>query len=213
MREARATMARLRKTLGEPLEKWREIYEGFAPRDLESGERRSRVAQPGRGHRRAAVLIPVVGGTHVIYTLRRGHLPDHAGQISFPGGSIEPSDESPLAAALREAEEEINLPPEDVEVIGELEELYIPASNFLVSPFVGAVPSGAELTLCPAEVEEVFAVFLEDLLEPGSFQRRVWRREGQEYEVPLFCVDGREIWGATAAMTAGLLARLGWRMG
>lgn len=212
MSGAGSTIARIRETAGKPLEGWEELYESFSPRDLESGERRSRVAPAGSDYRQAAVLIPVMGDgeASLIYTVRRGHLPDHAGQISFPGGSIEPGDGSPLAAALREAEEEINLMPADVEVIGELEELYIPVSNFLVHPFLGIVFPRAEFTLHPEEVEEVFTVPIEEIMEPGAFRKRVWRRDGRDYEVPLFCVRGREIWGATAAITANLLIRLGW---
>ena len=159
--------------------------------------------------------MPVIlepDGARIVYTLRRGDLNDHAGQISFPGGSADPADASLLETALREAEEEIDLSPELVEVIGELEEMYIPPSGFLVSPFVGLLPPEAEMVLAPDEVEEIFTVPLDELLSPKTFRRVLWRHDGRDYEVPVFAVDGgrREIWGATAAMTAGLLARLGW---
>jgi 8-oxo-dGTP pyrophosphatase MutT (NUDIX family) len=152
-------------------------------------------------------------GARLVYTVRRDHLPDHAGQISFPGGSVEPGDASLLETALREAEEEIDLSPDLVEVVGELEEMYIPPSGFRVSPFVGLLPPEAELVLHPDEVEAIFTVPLEELMSPRTFQKVLWTREGREYEVPVFAVQGpppRHIWGATAAMTASLLARLGW---
>jgi len=206
---------RLRDVLAEPLRDWREVYESFSPVDLETGERRGRVPPPGANSRRAAVLVPVLeepDGLHLVYTVRKGDLQDHAGQISFPGGSMDPSDGSLLETALREAEEEIDLSRDLVEVLGELEEMYIPPSNFRVSPFVGLLPPGAEMVIAPDEVEEIFTVPLEELLTPETFRRVLWRRDGRNYEVPVFAVEAqrREIWGATAAMTAALLARLGW---
>jgi len=206
--------ARLREVVARPLEGWREVYESFSPLDLGTGERRPRVPEPGEDCRRAAVLVPVVlgaGEAHVVYTLRTGGLEDHAGQVSFPGGRPEPRDGSLLATALREAEEEIDLRPDAVEVVGELEEVYIPPSRFLVRPFVGLLSEGAELVLAPEEVEAIFSVSLEELISPEAFEKVIWEREGRPHEVPVFAVAGREIWGATAAMTAGLLARLGWR--
>jgi 8-oxo-dGTP pyrophosphatase MutT (NUDIX family) len=207
--------ARLRDVLAEPLRDWREVYESFSPVDLETGERRGRVPPPGADSRRAAVLVPVLeepDGLHLVYTVRKGDLQDHAGQISFPGGGLDPSDGSLLETALREAEEEIDLSRDLVEVVGELEEMYIPPSNFRVSPFVGLLPPGAEMVIAPDEVEEIFTVSLKELLAPESFRRALWRRDGRDYEVPVFAVGNprREIWGATAAMTAALLARLGW---
>jgi 8-oxo-dGTP pyrophosphatase MutT (NUDIX family) len=208
---------RLREAVSRPLGEWREIYEAFSPVDLETGERRSRVPPPGVAWRRAAVLVPIlVDGedARVVYTVRKDDLADHAGQISFPGGSIESGDGSLLETALREAEEEIDLSPELVEVVGELEEMYIPPSNFRVSPFVGLLPPEAELVLAPDEVEEIFTVSLATLTARETFRRVLWRRDGRDYEVPVFAIGGlvsRNIWGATAAMTAALLARLGWR--
>src|SRR5918997_3264435 len=210
---------RLREAVSRPLEEWREVYEGFSPVDLETGERRPRVAPPGVDSRRAAVLVPILvedEDARVVYTVRKDHLADHAGQISFPGGSIEAHDGSLLETALREAEEEIDLSPGLVEVVGELEEMYIAPSNFRVSPFVGLLPPEAELVLAPDEVEAIFTVSLDELMSPGTLQKALWMREGREYEVPVFAIEGpprREIWGATAAITAALLARLGWTPG
>ena len=209
----------LRSAVARPLENWREVYQNFSPVDLTTGERRPRVPPPGETSRRAAVLVPVLiesDGARLVYTIRKADLQDHAGQISFPGGSMEPGDGSLLATALREAEEEIDLSPNLVEVVGELEEMYIPPSNFRVSPFVGLLPPEAELVLAPDEVEEIFMVSLEELMSSETFRKVVWRRDGRDYEVPVFAVSGpprREIWGATAAMTAALLYRLGWGPG
>lgn len=206
---------RLREVVAQPLDGWREVYESFSPVDLTTGERHPRVPEAGESYRRAAVLVPVMlkpEGACVVYTVRNGDLQDHGGQISFPGGLLESEDDSLLAAALREAKEEIDLRSDVVEVIGELEDMYIPPSGFLVSPFVGLLPQEAELDLDPEEVQAIFSISLEELMSPESFKRVVWEREGRPYEVPVFAVDGYEIWGATAAMTAGLLARLGWKV-
>jgi 8-oxo-dGTP pyrophosphatase MutT (NUDIX family) len=207
----------LREAVSGPLGDWREVYESFSPVDLQTGERRPRIPPPNADARRAAVLVPVLlekGDARLVYTVRKANLADHAGQISFPGGSSEPGDDSLLATALREAEEEIDLSPDLVEVVGQLEELYIPPSNFRVSPFVGLLPPEAEMVLAPDEVEEIFTVSLSTLVAPETLRRVLWRRGGRDYEVPVFAVEGpvlRNIWGATAAMTAALLARLGWR--
>ncbi|MDP8953094.1 MAG: CoA pyrophosphatase, partial [Actinomycetota bacterium] len=208
--------ARLREVMARPLNGWRELYESFSPVDLTTGERHPRVPEPGEDHRQAAVLVPVLlepEGACLVYTVRKDHLQDHGGQISFPGGIPELEDDSLRVTALREAEEEINLRPEVVEVIGELEDMYIPPSGFLVRPFVGLLPQEAELDLDPEEVEAIFSVSLEELASPESFKRVVWERDGRPHEVPVFAVAGYEIWGATAAMTAALLARLGWEAG
>jgi 8-oxo-dGTP pyrophosphatase MutT (NUDIX family) len=208
---------RLREAVNQPLDRWREVYESFSPVDLETGERMPRWPPPNAHSRRAAVLVPVLlepDGARLVYTVRKDHLQDHAGQISFPGGSIDPEDDSLLETALREAEEEIDLSPDLVEVVGELEEMYIPPSDFRVSPFVGLLPPEAELVLHPDEVEEIFTVPLEELMSPDTFRRVPWTRDGREYEVPVFAIEEpspRNIWGATAAMTAGLLVRLGWK--
>ncbi|CAA9433991.1 Uncharacterized Nudix hydrolase NudL [uncultured Rubrobacteraceae bacterium] len=208
---------RLREALSRPLRGWREVYESFSPVDLETGQRRPRVPPPGAGSRRAAVLVPILiegENARVVYTVRKEDLADHAGQISFPGGSTESGDGSLVQTALREAEEEIDLSPGLVEVIGELEEMYIPPSNFRVSPFVGLLPPEAEMVLAPDEVEEIFTVSLATLSARETLRKVLWRHDGRDYEVPVFAVGGqvpRNIWGATAAMTAALLARLGWR--
>jgi 8-oxo-dGTP pyrophosphatase MutT (NUDIX family) len=207
----------LREAVSRPLDEWREVYEGFSPVDLETGERRPRMPPPSVDTRRAAVLVPIIvegEDARVVYTVRKDDLADHAGQISFPGGSIEARDGSLLETALREAEEEIDLSPELIEVVGELEEMYIPPSNFRVSPFVGLLPPEAEMVLAPDEVEEIFTVSLATLTANKTFRKVLWRRDSRDYEVPVFAIEGpvpRNIWGATAAMTAALLARLGWQ--
>ena len=163
----------------------------------------------GRGITPAAVLVAVVDRAEptVILTLRPDTMRDHPGQISFPGGRIDPGDDGPVAAALREAEEEIGLPPAAVEVIG-LADVYRTITGFEVTPVVGIVPPDLPLVPHPGEVAALFEAPLHYLLDPAHQQERsaIWRgRERHYYEIDY---QGRRIWGATAAMIVNLSRRL-----
>ncbi len=165
--------------------------------------------EQGRGITPAAVLVAVVDRPQptVILTLRPETMRKHPGQISFPGGRIDPEDDGPIAAALREAEEEIGLPPSEVEVIGTADR-YRTITGFEVTPVVGVVPPGLPLSLHPGEVAAMFEAPLHYLLDPAhQLVRSVrWRgRERSYYEIEW---EGRRIWGATAAMIVNLSRRL-----
>ncbi len=165
--------------------------------------------EPGAGITPAAVLVPVVDRPQpgVILTLRPETMRKHPGQVSFPGGRIDPGDDGPIAAALREAEEEIGLPPAAVEVIG-VADRYRTVTGFEVTPVVGIVPPGLALAPHADEVAAVFEVPLAYLLDPAHQQVRsaIWRgRERHYYEIEY---EGRRIWGATAAMIVNLSRRL-----
>ena len=155
---------------------------------------------------RAAVLIPLLlkeGGLSVLLTQRTNHLRDHAGQISFPGGRMDPEDQSPNDTALRESHEEIGLDPKRVEIIGHLPE-YLTVSGYSVTPVVGLVQPQAEYVLDAFEVADVFEVPLEFLLDPANHQVRLWESEqgGRRfYSMPY---ENRFIWGATAGMLRNL---------
>jgi 8-oxo-dGTP pyrophosphatase MutT (NUDIX family) len=157
----------------------------------------------------AAVLVPIVersGGLTVLLTLRASHLKHHAGQISFPGGRIEPHDAGPWEAALREAEEEIGLSREFVSHAGYLSDQMV-ISGFRVTPAVGFVRPGFELRLDRTEVEDVFEVPLEFVLDPANRVPRERHFQGATiitYDIPYL---DRQIWGATATMLVSL-ARL-----
>ena len=152
--------------------------------------------------RPASVLVPIVQRPQelsVLFTRRTAHLRDHSGQISFPGGRAEPHDASPEATALREAEEEIGLQPQRIEVLGKLSD-YHTRTDFRVTPVVGLVAPGFELRLDAREVEEVFEVPLSFLLDPAHHERH-WR-EFRGRRVHYFAIPYRDyyIWGATAGM-------------
>jgi 8-oxo-dGTP pyrophosphatase MutT (NUDIX family) len=155
---------------------------------------------------KAAVLIPLVlkeEGLSVLLTQRTNHLRDHAGQISFPGGRMDPEDESPNDTALRESQEEIGLDPKRVEIIGHLPQ-YLTVSGYSVTPVVGLVQAQAEYVLDEFEVADVFEVPLSFLLDPANHQVRLWQSEqgGRRfYSMPY---ENRFIWGATAGMLRNL---------
>lgn len=158
----------------------------------------------------AATLVPLIErpeGLTVLLTQRTAHLHDHAGQISFPGGRVETSDESPLAAALRETAEEIGLAPERIEILGYLDH-YETGTGFLVTPVVGMVQPGSVLTLDRFEVAEAFEVPLAFILDPANHRRASREVPGGRREFYVIEYEHRYIWGATAGMLVNLAEKL-----
>ncbi|HUN25816.1 MAG TPA: CoA pyrophosphatase [Steroidobacteraceae bacterium] len=152
----------------------------------------------------AAVLVPIIEHDPqptVLLTERATRLRNHPGQVSFPGGRIEPQDASPRAAALREAHEEIGLDPARVEVVGYLPD-HVVISGFRVTPVVGFVRPGFALRLDAQEVADTFEVPLSFIFEPANHRARLRRFAGGESEVELCDIPygERNIWGATAGM-------------
>ena len=178
---------------------------------------------PGDGHRfatdrvptEASVLVPLVireGGLQVLLTRRTDHLRDHAGQISFPGGRAEAHDADAVATALRETEEEVGLGRSHIEVIGQLPH-YTTVTSYRVTPVVGLVQPGFQLSLDANEVAEAFEVPLDFLMTPAHHQRRAFEADGQQRQFLAMpwtglAADGQPrdyfIWGATAAMLRNL---------
>jgi 8-oxo-dGTP pyrophosphatase MutT (NUDIX family) len=161
---------------------------------------------PGHPLTPAAVLVGLVDrppGPTVLLTQRTAHLTDHAGQISFPGGRIEPSDPDPLFAALREAEEEVGLPPSHVDPVGRLD-TYITGTGFEITPIVGLVRVPYPMNPDPFEVAEVFEVPLDFVLDPSNHQRHSRELKGRTRHFFVLPYENRYIWGATAAMLVNL---------
>ena len=155
---------------------------------------------------RAAVLIPLLlqpNGLSVLLTQRTTHLRDHGGQISFPGGRMDPEDAGPNETALRESEEEIGLERERVEIIGQLPE-YLTVSGYSVTPIIGLVKPQAEYVLDEFEVADIFEVPLSFLMDPANHQVRVWQSEQGSRRFYSMPYEGRFIWGATAGMLRNL---------
>jgi len=157
----------------------------------------------------APALVPVVARAEpmVLLTLRTADLPNHSGQIAFPGGKIDATDASPLAAALREADEEIGLAPALIEPIGYLD-LYLTFTGFRILPLVARVAPDYQLAINPSEVAEAFEVPLDFVMQPVNHQRhkRDWKGiERQYYAMPF---GERYIWGVTAGILRNLYERI-----
>jgi 8-oxo-dGTP pyrophosphatase MutT (NUDIX family) len=156
--------------------------------------------------RPAAVLVPLVErpeGLCVLLTQRTAHLHDHAGQISFPGGRLEPDDPDAIAAALRETEEEIGLARRHVDVIGRLD-TYQTRTAYEVTPVVGLVTPPFDLKPDPFEVADIFEVPLSFVLDPKNRERRSREFQGTQRHFWVLPYPDRFIWGATAGMLVNL---------
>lgn len=166
---------------------------------------------PERPMKAAAVLVPLVeraAGLNVLLTRRTAHLRDHAGQIAFPGGRLEPQDADALACALRESEEEVGLRRDLVTPIGQLD-VYVTRTGFEVTPVVGRIAAPLELTPDPFEVAEAFEVPLAFFLDPANreVQSRVYQGKTRHFYV--YPYRDYYIWGATAGMLNNLVEVMG----
>ncbi len=165
---------------------------------------RLKAREPGiiedAGLRPAAVLMPLFEKHeewHMLFTLRSPDLPTHQNQISFPGGQIDEGEDA-LHAALREAEEELGIRPEDVEVIGRLDEI-ITITRFRITPFIALIPYPYTFRVSEDEIAEVIEIPLNSFMDPEIFRRDdSWRYEGKPYPVYYFTVGRHTVWGATA---------------
>ncbi|SDP08200.1 8-oxo-dGTP pyrophosphatase MutT, NUDIX family [Filomicrobium insigne] len=157
----------------------------------------------------AAVLIPILATTplSVLLTVRSDHLPNHAGQISFPGGKLEERDAGPAAAAMREADEEIGLDPRFIEPVGFLD-WYRTGSGYVISPLVALIKPGYTLKADPGEVTDIFEVPLPFLLDVANHQRHSRISRGRQKHFYAMTYGERYIWGATAGIIKNLHERL-----
>lgn len=150
------------------------------------------------------VLWDQDGEARVLLTRRTAWLRSHGGQVAFPGGRVEPG-ESLVAAALREAEEEVGLDPASVEVVGRLSRLHTLSGGAGIHPVVGMLPGRPALAANPTEVDRVFDVALGELMAEGVFHEEVWGVVGVQRSIYFFDVAGETVWGATARMLHELL--------
>jgi len=160
------------------------------------------------GSRPAAVLVPLfeeAGESHVILTRRSSVLRSHTGEVSFPGGRMD-GDELPVAAALREASEEVGLDPARVEILGQLSPLSTFSSRATITPIVGVMDHRPDLRPNPAEVERVFDVSLAELVSEGVYREELWELPDVGWRsMNFFELPGDTVWGATARMLKELL--------
>lgn len=158
----------------------------------------------------AAVLVPLISratGVQVLLTQRTEHLRDHGGQVSFPGGRVEPDDVDRQATALRETSEEIGVPADRIAVLGQLPSYQIP-SGFRITPVVGWIEPPFTLAPDAFEVADVFEAPLAHFLDPANYQRREYRFRGRHRHYLAIPWEGRYIWGATAGMLYSLCRML-----
>ena len=184
----------------EELEKIRElfVYRNPCLRSKDEISEWPGLEEPGL--RSAAVLVPIINqpnGLTVLLTKRSSSLPDHAGQVAFPGGQMEPRDLSPEGTALREAEEEVNLDPSKIELIGRLTPRKT-GTGFYVMPVVGILQPPLNLKADPAEVDVVFEVPLKKLALESNFSLEDTYRDGNKRSYWVFNHDSFFIWGLTA---------------
>jgi 8-oxo-dGTP pyrophosphatase MutT (NUDIX family) len=161
------------------------------------------------GQNDAAVLVPLYlkdGDLHAVFTKRREDLRRHAGEISFPGGRPDFEEEDLRTTALREAEEEIGLPREAVEIVGALPPTGTFVTNYRIHPYVGVIEHGREWELEPNEVEVVLEFALPALVRGFEMQRLL--KKGVPIKTPTYTVNGSLVWGATARIVQNLLERL-----
>jgi 8-oxo-dGTP pyrophosphatase MutT (NUDIX family) len=162
------------------------------------------------GSRPAGVLVPLFereGEAHVVLTKRPETMPTHQGEISFPGGGLRPGvDATPRDAALREADEEVRLPPEAVDVVAELDTLATVGSRFTIAPFVGIIDSLPPLVPNPREVVKILEVPLSELLDDEAFHEEYWG--SPDRAISFFELPGETVWGATARVLVAFLAHL-----
>jgi 8-oxo-dGTP pyrophosphatase MutT (NUDIX family) len=166
---------------------------------------------PPEDLRPAAVLVPLYnreGEDYVLFTRRTDRLRHHRGEISFPGGRREPDDGDLVTTALRETREELGIAPDDVKVLGRLDDFFS-VYGYHVTPYVGFFPWPYPLQADPGEIAEIIEVPLARFRDPAIHRQEDWQHRGRVHPVDFYSVDHHEIWGLTAAILRQFLQRLG----
>lgn len=161
----------------------------------------------GMNPRKAAVLAllyPKESIPHIVFTLRKQYPGVHSGQISFPGGKVEKEDANLVETALREANEEVGVKANNIEIIGNLTDVYIPPSNFLVNPVVGIHNTAPDFIKQESEVEEILEFQLDHFLDSSNLIEKEIRVRDKIIKTPAYQINGHIIWGATAMMMSEL---------
>ena len=204
-------LTQLRNDLTQPLPGWPAQYR-MAPRPRPSGEYYDQPRVDARQSGVLALLYPHQGELYIPLILRPDYDGVHSGQVGFPGGRREEGDVDIIATALREAQEEVGIEPLQVTIIGQLTQLYVFASNFLVSPILGWSITRPHFQTDPYEVAQLLEVPVRELLDQANHREEEWQLRGRAVTVPFFAVQNQTIWGATAMMLSELLALPAFQM-
>ena len=163
-------------------------------------------------NRTAAVLIPILvdddGTASIILTRRADTLSTHRGEVAFPGGGVEPEDADLVATALREAQEEVNIHPNGVDVLGMLDDMPTITNRMMVTPVVGVLSEPPQLVADPIEVARIFTIPINALINPEGWVIKHHEHSGRDWPVYYFDWDGETLWGLSAYITLQLLSLL-----
>jgi 8-oxo-dGTP pyrophosphatase MutT (NUDIX family) len=171
-----------------------------------------RLPEKKSGLKKAAVIVPFVcvdGEWSLLFTRRSDNLTKHSGQVSFPGGAMESQDKSLVNTALRETQEEIGIPPEEIKIIGMMPE-FLTVSDFIISPIVAQLNWPLKLTISESEVKRVFTIPLKWLQNPENWEERIFSHPNGWYGNVYFYkpYDGEILWGISAKITIDLVQKI-----
>ncbi|MEW5982837.1 MAG: CoA pyrophosphatase [Acidobacteriota bacterium] len=172
------------------------------------GWRPGLLPEDGRPAASLLLVYPLDGEPAILLTKRSAELPQHRGQVSMPGGAVDPG-ESLEQAALREALEEVGLAPDGIRVLGRLSPMHIPVSGFILHPVVAVLDRRPSVHVASGEVDRLIEVRVNELIDPARHRRTTRVRDGLEFDMPYFDVEGEEVWGATAMVLAEFSTMLG----